>query len=646
MAVLAKLWPRLLRLGPAGRGRAGRLDVLLLWVAVGLAVLTSRLAYLQLWRGADYEALARANAFREVHSPAPRGRILDRHGELLAGSRPALTALLSYPGAEEFSRRLPVLARATGVAPAEIEAAVRRRSGLLFAPVIITEDLDAGIYTRLAERALEYPELRLGWQPAREYPLGPAAAHVLGYLGEVSPEDMAAYPDVYGLGDTRGLDGVEAACDWLLRGQPERATYEVDATGGLVRVVGTREGRPGQDVRLTLDARLQEVAFERLGEAMARARRESKGRCAATGGAAVALDVTTGAVLALVSRPSFDPAVFASPSSAAAAEPLTRDPSAPLLNRAAAGLFPPGSVFKLVTATAALETGAVRPDTAFTDRGQHWLYAKKCWRPGGHGRVTLENALAWSCNVYFYEAGLRVGADRLAAYARRLGLGWPTGFDLLSPHGPFGPGRTGPGRDSTEPSGILPTPAYKARHFPDDPTFWPAEVMDAAIGQGFSAYTPLQVAVAVAGIANGGTRWRPYVVEAVLDETGRVVARAEPEALTPAPADPPVSEATFAAVREGMRAAAMRPDGTAGAVFGPGFRARWGVEVAGKTGTAEHGAGSGLADDAWFVAFVPYDKPRLVVVVLIEQGGSGSRAAAPVARAVIEAWLAEERGSP
>lgn len=483
--------------------------------------------------------------------------------------------------------------------------------------------------------------------PARLYPLGAAAAHVLGYLGEAGPSDLDRYPGVYRPGDVRGRTGVEAAGDWVLRGAPATTVYEVTAEGQVTRVLDLAPAAPGRDVRLTLDAGLQTLAFNRLGEAMVKVRRETGGRAAAPGGAVVVLDPRTGAILAMVSRPSFDPGVFLAAGGGDTAT-LIGNSKTPLLNRAVAGLYAPGSTFKIVTAVAALQEAVTGPNETIVDRGAHWLVPKKCWKPGGHGSVRLEEALAWSCNTYFYEMGLRLGQNRLAAWARRFGLGEPTGFDLFEPHDLFGPGRSGPAGEGNEPSGTLATETWKASRFPEDPTFWPAEVADSAIGQGFNTYTPLQMAVVMAAIANGGTRWRPYVIHAVLDSDGAEVARARPEAS----GHMDLAESTLRAVREGLLAAAMHPSldgrypGTAAWCFGPAFRSRWGVEVAGKTGTAEHDPGSGRADDAWFLAYAPYDDPRIVVAVLVEEGGSGSRVAAPVARDIIEAWLREERAGP
>lgn len=635
-------------------GLPRRLSLMALGILAAELILAGRLAHLQVVRGQQYSTEAWANATRVVRTEAPRGRILDRTGAVLAESRPSLTISLLCRDSVEFERRLPALARATGLSAASLAAAVKRNADRLFAPIVVARDVDPLVYSDLAERMSGFPELVLGREPARVYPYGPATAHVLGYVGEVSSADLGQYPEIYRPGDLRGRVGVEAACDWLLRGQSATTTYEVTAEGQSTGIVGQTPVTPGQDVRLTLDADLQVLAFNRLGEAMVKARRDSDGQAVATGGAVVALDPRTGAILVMVSRPSFDPGVFLAarsgrPGCDLAVEALVEAPGTPLLNRAAAGQYAPGSTFKLVTATATLEEGVLAGvDETVTDGGTHRLVAKKCWKPGGHGRVQLRQALAWSCNVYFYEMGLRLGPERLVAWARRFGLGRPTGLDLYQPHDCFGPGRSGPADGAAEPAGTLASQAWKASHFPEDPTLWPAEIADLAIGQGFHAYTPLQMAVVAATIANGGIRWRPYLVDAVLDPEGEVVSCSRPEASGRLR----LTDSTLRAVREGLLAAAMNPaldsryPGTAAWCFGPAFEARWGVQVAGKTGSAEHAPGSGRAADAWFLAYVPYDDPRLVVAVLVEEGGSGSSVAAPVARDIIEAWLAAESSGP
>jgi penicillin-binding protein 2 len=613
-------------------------------VVVILAGLLARVAFLQLLKGAHYAEEARRNVIREVRVLPPRGRILDRTGSVLAADRPVLTvSLLAGPGAPTPGS-LALLSRTVGVGHLEVLAALGRHSGRLFVPVPIASGLDPEAFTILAERALEHPELVLGWEPVREYPLGPAAAHLLGYTGETTPEDLALYPAHYVSGDRRGLGGVEAVCDWFLRGTPTTTVYEVDASGRSAAILVAEAGAAGLDIRLTLDADLQRVAYESLGKSLERVRSPSAGGAAAAGGAVVVLDPATGAVLAMVSLPSFDPNLLSGAEAGEVVAALNRDPGTPFLDRATSGLYATGSTFKVVTAAAALESGVTTGSETIFDGGAHWRIPKKCWRTGGHGRVDLRLALAVSCNVYFYEMGLRLGIDRLAAYARLFGLGEPTGLDLYQPRGAVGPGRSGPdiGRENR---GVVPDPDYKASRFPEDPTFWPAEVMDAAIGEGLHAHTPLQTAVLTAALANGGTRWRPYVIDAVLRPDGLVLTETRPEAA----GQLGLSDDTVRAVREGMLAAAMETqplEGTAASVFGPAFKARWGIEVAGKTGTHERGKESGRGNDAWFICYAPYDDPQLAIVVVVEEGESGARAAAPVARAVIEAWLAKRRLDP
>lgn len=620
-----------------------RLGLLLTLILIMLSLLIGRLAFLQLWLGRSFAEEARANAVREAPMPERRGRILDRHGIILAGNRAALTVSLVQPADPGLGKRIPALSEALGMAPEVIRDKVAAQAGRLYVPVVLVPDADPVLYTRLAERGSDYPELTLGVSALRDYPLGPAAAHITGYLSETTEHDIQDYPGIYALGDRRGFSGVEQACDWVLRGNPGRTTYEVDAAGNPVRRLDTVESRPGLDVRLTVDAELQFAAHESLLASLAALKPEA--RAWGAGGAVVALDPRSGAVLALVSLPSFDPAIFVTSTPGEVIQGLTGDPSRPFLNRVAQGLYGPGSTFKVITAVAALEEGVTDAAEVIYDGGRHRMIPKKCWKAGGHGPVRLREAVMGSCNVYFYEMGLRLGIDRLAAHARQFGLGRPADLDLFRPHAGLGPGVTGPPSLAVEPSGTLPDAAWKAALFPDDPTVWPAEVMDAAIGEGFHAYPPLQLAVAVAAIANGGTVWRPYLIDALVDPAdGHVVIQARPEGRGLAP----VSASSLETVRGAMTAAAMDTSpfaGTGTGVFGPSFEARWGVRVGGKTGTHERAAEDPRDDDGLFVCFAPADDPAIVVAVVVEQGRSGSRSAAPVARAVIEAWLTQREST-
>jgi len=630
------------------RPSPGRFPVFLACVAVVFGLLLARLFFLQVCRGAHYAEVALANITYDVRQNPPRGRILDRDGVILAGNRASFTLALVDCGPEATPPDIGELSRLTGLPAADLTLALEGKELSPVVPTVIARDLDPAACTRIAEELVSHPGLVLGWEAVRTYPLGPAAAHLTGYTGAVGEEDVETWPGVYAPGDRRGLTGVEAACDWLLRGHPGAVTYRVDASGRPLDVLTIDPARPGLDVRLTIDARLQQVSYDSLGESMRRVRERSGGRFGAAAGAVVALDPTTGAVLVLVSRPSYDPHLFAFGARTGVLDALLCDEAEPLLNRATHGLYAPGSTFKMVTAAAALEEGVTTPDEVLVCRAVHPRIPKKCWRSDGHGPVRLREAVMGSCNVYFYEMGLRLGIDRLASYARALGLGRPVGFDLDAPRGPFGPGITGPGETARTgkeggrgeepewgPAGTLPDAAWKAAVFPGEPTVWPAEVMDAAIGEGFHAHTPLHMAVVASMVAGAGTAWRPYVIDSVLDEEGQVITQATPERLP----DPGVSEETWRIVREALRAAVMEPGGTGAGVFGPEFSRRWGIDVAGKTGTHERPPGSGRADDGWFVCFAPYDDPKIVIVVVVEEGGSGSGAAAPVARAIIEAWL-------
>lgn len=594
-----------------------RLSVLQALLFLIFLLLLARAAYLQVVMGVHYETLARGNALRLVNLPAPRGRIFDRHGELLAGSRPAYHVSLVHPGAGKIDEVVEALAPLLGMTPAEIREVIRRRGDRLFEPIRLKPDVDPVTHSRVEENRGDLPGVVIEVGPVRDYPHGSLAAHLLGYVGEIDGGELARL-EGYRLGDILGKMGLEAFYDRDLRGTDGGRQVETDAMHRPVRVLGQLNPVPGNSLVLTIDAGLQRVAEEAMVASMQRVRTHPRTPYRATAGAAVVLKVDTGEVLAMVSHPGFDPNPFASRAPREYLEALRTDPLSPFLNRATSGLYAPGSAFKMITAMAALEAGRVNTVERITCTGTYRVtadHSKRCWSV--HGPVNIYQAIAHSCNIFFYEMGKRVGVDLLAHHARDFGLGQSTGLDLRP----------------LDRSGTVPDRDWKRVRFPRDPTFWLAEELDAAIGQGFHEYTPLQMAHYTATIASGGTRYQPYLVSQVLDGSGRVLRRVEPQVLSVAT----VSPAVLAIVKEGMRQTSLY--GTASWLFGPAFQARHGFEVAGKTGTAEAVKGSGKDHNAWFVAFAPFDDPQIAIAVIVEEGGSGSLAAAPVAQAIIQHYF-------
>jgi len=591
----------------------------LVFVVMGVfLVLALSLAYLQLGPASEtYRRLADRNRIRILDIPAPRGEIFDRNGCALATNRPAFGLSLVFLGWDEVRQSAARLGELLGLDPARVQERVRAQGYRLYQPVRILDDLTPEQQSVVEEHSSELPGVVIEVRPRRYYPLGTTAAHVLGYLREVGPEELSQKG--YKLGDMIGRSGLEAALEESLRGQDGGRQVEVNHRGFPVRdIPPVTHPVPGKDVYLTIDLELQQAAENALARTIGRLQEKYPG---ARAGAVVALDVHTGEVLALVSYPAFDPNVFTRPVAADEWAQLT-SPDRPLWNRAIGGVYAPGSTFKMVTAIAALMEGKVTPEEKVVCRGFHpvsanWSRPKRCWVRAGHGPVDLHQAIAKSCDVYFYEMARRVGVDGIAKWATAFGLGQKTHIGLAG-----------------EAAGVVASTAYKewayhartsdgSRLFPwiDTPRWqYPAEDMDAAIGQGFHSFTPLQMAVYTSMLANGGVRYRPQLVREARDAAGNpqeFAPQEEGRVELPGP--------VWDAVRAGMRAVTL-PGGTAGGVFA-GFP----VAVAGKTGTAENPHGD---DHAWFVCYAPYQEPRIALAVLIEQGGHGTAAAA-VARDVL-----------
>jgi penicillin-binding protein 2 len=490
--------------------------------------------------------------------------------------------------------------------------------------VRLAGDLSYDQFARVESHLYALPGVFTDRRPRRHYVEGSLGAHVLGYVGEIQRAQLEtrAYAD-YRPGEVIGQAGVESLLQTELRGRAGGRNLVVDAAGRVAEVLDEIEPVQGGSVTLTIDRDLQraaEAAFlpDVLGE---------RSRL----GAVVALDVRTGDVLVLMSKPSFDPNDFAGGFDAKAWQRLTEDEWRPIQNRAISGQYPPGSTYKAIVAAAALEEGIADPDKKLYCPGSFRLGRRtyRCWKREGHGWVDLHRALVESCDVFFYQTGLELGIDRLAFFARGFSLGRRTGLRI--PH---------------EQSGLVPTSAWKERRFAEP--WMRGETVSASIGQGFDLVTPLQLAVAYAAIANGGKLVRPRLVLRTEDLDGTVHDGPAPEVRGTVP----VAPEHLLRIRVALEGVVNEPRGTGG-------RARVrGVRVAGKTGTAqvvglEHT--EGLEDDeitfrqrdhAWFVAYAPADAPEIVVVAILEHGGHGGSAAAPVVQRVLAAYFGEDETPP
>ena len=581
-----------------------RLDILAVIIVLIFVSLVSRLAYLQIYQGKYYSKMADGNRIRIIPAMAPRGLLYDRNGTLLVSNRPGFIVSLlpiSGPIPEAVLEKLaPMLAM-----PVEdIKTKLKQHSGS-FDPVRIKADIGPEMVTRIEERRSELPGVVIEIQPIRNYINNENGAHVFGYVSEINDVELEKLkPEGYKSGDIVGKFGLEKVYDRDLRGVDGGDQVEVDVTGRPVNVLGKKETTPGKNLVLTIDYRIQKAAEEAIEAQLNYLQTKSEFRNAKAA-AAVALNPQTGEVLAMVSRPAFNPNLFARGISEKDWKALNENPFHPMDNKTIAGEYPPGSTFKIITGTAALELGKVTPEEKIFDSGHHWIIPKGNAEGEALGWINFREALSKSDNVYFYEMGNRLGIDNLEKYARMFGLGALTGIKLQG-----------------ESDGLVANKRYKEKVYNEE--WYLSETFDAAIGQGFQLATPLQVAVVMSEIANGGHRYKPYLVSKVTGSRGEVLQTFAPEETGKLE----ISAKTLQLIRESLRDVAM-DGGTAATAFRD-----FPVSIAGKTGTAENSHGS---DHGWFVAYAPYDNPRIVVAVLVEQGGFGAGSAVPIARKIFEA---------
>lgn len=562
-------------------------------------VLLGRFWYLQIARGEYYRQEAERNRTASIELPAPRGLIRDRNGVILATTRPAHSVSLLPAEVTDLNALLDRLSEILQRPASELRAEYLKKRAGRFRPVPIAHDVPLSVVTALEE---EKPYLRgvlATSDPVRTYPRGAFASHLVGYVREIDPDELATLREKgYRPGDLIGKTGVEKTFDLYLRGKVGKRQVEHDVHGNLLRILGTVAPVPGQTVTLALDFRVQEAAENAL-----------RGKV----GAAVALDPRNGDVIALASSPTFDPNWFTRRLTHAQVRSLYQNPNHPMLNRAISSAYPPGSTFKVISATALLEHQVVSTHS--------WAYcagslrignrAKRCW--ARHGSVGIYQALAQSCDVFFYHYGLALSPrspEPVSQWAERFGCAHRSGIAL-------------PG----ELRGYVP-------HLPQKDGWWPGDTANLMIGQGRTLMTPLQVAQMMAVIANGGTLYRPRVVRELADASG---ANAQPlpvEVVKRVPIHPQV----LSIVRQGLRQAVT--SGT-GRVANLDFHH---IAVAGKTGSAEHRRGK--KSHAWFTCYAPCENPTIAIAVLVEEGGHGSTAAAPIARAMMAAYFGLEGTSP
>ena len=629
------------RLTPGLAFRVGILGIVALAV---FAVLFFRLWSLQVLSGDTYLAAAQGNQLRTIRLEAPRGTILDRHGKMIVDNI-AGTAVKLWVGDLPKNRRYAVikhLADVLRVPPLQLAKEVDERIADPLNPITVKTAVGEDQVAYLYEHSSEFPGVQIQQTYLRHYPYQSVAAQVLGYVGEVSQGELDQKPNVYKPGDKVGKTGVESRDDEYLRGDAGQAEIRVDSMGrpqGPLQL--RREARPGKAVRLTIDVGLQRAAEQALRYGISTARANES--YYADGGAIVALDPNDGAVLAMASSPTYKPSVYVGRVDPKKIEPLVDDKVAkeknyPGINRVTSGVYPPGSIWKPVTALAAMQEHMLQPYQALqcTPTATYGLDKQEFrnWDPYVNQPMTLVEALARSCDTYFYQLGYQFylegdrGRNRMQQWARSFGFGVPTGFDL-----------------GGEQSGLVPTPAWRKKHFTNDwDRAWnPGNSIQLSIGQQDVQVTPLQMARFYAMIANGGKLVTPYVVSQV--ETAAPNGQSPVVERRFAP-DPPkavgVDPAALAVVRDGLYSATHSTYGTSSGVFGS-----FPIPIAGKTGTAEKvvpipGYPAGHTEDqSWWCGYGPAltEAPRIVVCAVIENGGHGSTAAAPAALRVFEKFF-------
>ena len=570
-------------------------------VVIVFLVLIARLVWLQLFQGDYYNSLAEGNRLRAIPLAAMRGVMYDRNGQILVGSRPSFMVTYVPTQGKMTDEEANKLSRLLNM-PADkiLEKAGKVKNS--YVPTVLAQDLTPDVVTKVEERRNELPGISVDVQPIRYYPYDMMAAQIFGYVGQIDEDDMERLKGEDGVSNVTqiGRAGLESYYDDVLRGKDGSRQVEVDASGSPVMEVERKNPVQGHNIHLTLDLNLQ-TALEKAMDAQI-----AQG-IGVSGIAAVAVDPNTGAVLAMASRPAYNPNWFTRGITESEWKQINGNPNHPMENRVIAGEYPPGSTFKLITGAAALELKKVTPDEMIFDSGRHWLVDMR--NAGGEalGWINFTEALAKSDNVYFYELGRRVGIDKLAEYAKMFGMGKKTGIAMRG-----------------EAAGLVASEEYKEKNYHQD--WYLGDTFNSAIGQGFQLVTPLQAAMIVSEVANGGIQYKPFIVSRIDNLDGTPYKIFAPEQTGTLE----VSKTTLDLIREGMRNVAEE-SGTAGSLFA-GFP----VQVAGKTGTAENFSGR---DHGWFVAFAPYDHPRIVIAVLTEQGGFGASSSGPIVRAMLEEFF-------
>ena len=583
-------------------------SVIILFV---FSILFLRLVYLQIIKGEEYRLQSEKNAVRLKSIKSSRGLIFDRNKNLLVDNRPSFNLKIVLEDAGEVEKTLQTLAGLIQVPfPEFMDTIAQAGKGAFYKPVTLKNDISRDQLAIVEAHKFDLPGIHIDIEPTRHYIHKKTAAHLLGYLGQINIKELKSgkYPNVKS-GDAIGRYGIEKSFETYLQGKRGGRQIEVDASGRTIKVLKTVEPVAGFDLNLTLDLDLQQTA-EKLLEGL--------------DGAVVALDPSNGDVLVMASHPSFDQNDFIGGISSKKWNALISDPGKPMTNKAIQAEYPPASTYKIVTSFAALEEKQMDINSTAFCPGllRYGNRTYRCWNKHGHGEVNIIDALSQSCDVFYYQAGDKVGVDSLAQYAMGSGLGKKTGIIL-----------------DNERKGLIPTSAWKKKRYNE--SWQGGETLSVAIGQGYDLVTPLQMAVFIAAVGNGGTLYRPRIVKTIEDSHGNIVKKIEPEIKGGLPA----SKETLQIVQKGLLEVVQGQRGTARRI-----RLK-DIEIAGKTGTAQvFSMKKGeitdskdleyfLRDHAWFVCYAPAQNPVIALSVIIEHGEHGSSVAAPIAAALIEKYI-------
>ena len=588
-----------------------KINIVIALLLIAISILLIRLAYLQIIRGAEFKQKSENNSVRFRNIKPLRGLIMDRNGIVLVDNKPSFDVIY-MPNKNKVNElsveKLKQLYQSKSIDFPYDQSLLKNAKPYL--PVKLDKNVNMEIVSLVETNALNLPGIYIDISPIRLYLDGEILAPVIGYTGEISKEEMGKNDYKYAYGDVSGKHGLERFFDESIRGRRGAELVEVNVHGKEIKNLGRIDPVSGYNMVLTIDADLQKAAWQAI---------EGKA------GSVVVMDPRDGAVLAMVSSPSFDPNLFYEGISSEEWSQLQNNPFAPLSNKAISGQYPPGSTYKLIVAAAALEEGIISPDTKIFCNGSFVLGNRtyRCWKKGGHGHVNLHQAIVGSCDVYFYTVGKMLGVDKIAQYAKRFGLGELAGIDLPN-----------------EKKGLVPTKEWKLKKKKE--VWQMGETISISIGQGFNLLTTLQLANAFGAFANGGTLWRPYLVKKIESDDQKIYKNFFPVKK----GELNLSAKTIEILNDALRGVVNEPGGT-------GQNAKLsGVEVCGKTGTsqvlglpADEKArrrkilGAFQKDHALFACYAPSKSPEIAIAVILENAGGGGAVAAPVARKILTAYF-------